>query len=48
MVEGENKTDKADVITKAELNRRIDEMENGDVVRFSADEWEDNKTISSF
>jgi addiction module RelB/DinJ family antitoxin len=40
----EIKTDKADVITKTELNKRIDEMENGDVVRFSADEWEDYKT----
>jgi addiction module RelB/DinJ family antitoxin len=39
----EIKTDKADVITKTELNKRIDEMENGDVVRFSADEWEDFK-----
>jgi DNA-damage-inducible protein J len=39
----EIKTDKADVINKTELNKRIDEMEKGDVVRFSADEWEDFK-----
>jgi hypothetical protein len=36
-------TAKADLINKTELNKRIDEMEKGDVVRFSADEWEDYK-----
>ncbi|MDR0992909.1 MAG: type II toxin-antitoxin system RelB/DinJ family antitoxin [Ruminococcus sp.] len=36
----EIKTDKADIITKAELGKRQHEIENGETVHFSADEWE--------
>jgi addiction module RelB/DinJ family antitoxin len=40
----EIKTDKADIITKEELSKRQHEIENGETVRFSADEWEEFKS----
>jgi addiction module RelB/DinJ family antitoxin len=39
----EIKTDSADTLTKNELSKRIGEMNNGEVIRFTADEWEDYK-----
>jgi DNA-damage-inducible protein J len=39
----EIKTDKADVLTKAELANRKEEMEKGEVIHFTPDEWESYK-----
>jgi DNA-damage-inducible protein J len=36
----EIKTDECDILTKAELDRRIDEVKNGEVISFTPDEWE--------